>query len=520
MEELPLTCKHLYTPGLSTIEKNNINSLLEKLNGVLHEIPLKQLDSAYYELEATLLRLKRLLPSESRLLGSGFLDEYSQKQEMFKVLEEELVLFLRENLLVNCLGLEDWSKNSREIHSTLKELGVHPYNYQKQKTGKILQNWLAAIKKNQNLSSANLSLYILLYKNRMYSFRENVPYEFSNIRDFVKKLLHSESEGLIFQEIYFAELELRKHLQNKFRKLYLPDTRPKYHKAKELLESTSEEFILLLHQEYAYKMNDSLKAQMLANEEMSKFHQSMNSELKIAGKQMSRFVQKELPRDDDRIEFAIWYDPLLALGGDYYRVLKVSEDAYGIFLADIAGHGISAAMYINTLDYCFQKLTKFYEKPGKLIRSLNEELYGKISDFFITAIYIHIDLKKQKVTYCNAGHPKAVLYQLEETKQHKGIWFLRQTGKVLGLFPKNTYREESLHYDTKVRLIAMTDGVIEIFNDEQQVLGERGLFRSFLDTNQLPLQETLEHVKQKVLSFLGEPTEQDDKTLLLTEFGQ
>lgn len=450
------------------------------------------------------------------MFSRRFLDEYSIKQKIFHILEEDLVHFLRNCLAEFPFTGNDSTKISREISFLLREIGVQPYPITSSPDKNICRDWLSTLDQRRNLDQPRLFAFLSLYRNFMYSFSSNIPFEFANTRDFITKFLNLHQQEMDFDEIYLCELHLKSELFGRLKSIYAKNKLQRK-TAFELVESIVSEFMLLLLQEYSYKMTDSLNEQMQKNDKIAKINKSLDSDLKIASKQMRKIVQNKLPDDDKRIQFALWYSPLIDVGGDYYKVEKLSADEYAIFLADIAGHGITAAMYINTLDYCYQKLAKYQNRPAKLMQALNEELYGKIGDFFITGIYLYINLKKQQIIYSNAGHPKAVAYHLQPNPNRRDIWFLRQTGRVLGLFPRNNYNEKQIFYQQTCRIAVFTDGLIETFNDKQEILGERGLFTSFLDTNPLSLENTLEHVKQQILMFLGEPSDQDDKTLILCE---
>ncbi|MCE9500433.1 MAG: serine/threonine-protein phosphatase, partial [Leptospira sp.] len=284
---------------------------------------------------------------------------------------------------------------------------------------------------------------------------------------------------------------------------------------KEIITNLSDDFIKVLHSEFAGELEKNLSEQKSATIEIIKEKATMDSEIRLAGKQQNKNLQQTLPEGDERIHFSVWYSPLMTVGGDYYRVIRLDDNEYALFLADISGHGIGAAMHINTLRLGFDENLHYKDKPEKLLRKLSDYLYGKIGDNFVTAIYVHINLKRKIIRYCNAGHPKAFLYELVDGQ--KGARFLRPTGKVLGLFQKSHFRDTEISISPKERLVLYTDGISESFNKSKQMLGERGLLRALTGSNNLSPEATIEKVKNFLLTFQKEMVVEDDRCLILTD---
>jgi serine phosphatase RsbU (regulator of sigma subunit) len=248
---------------------------------------------------------------------------------------------------------------------------------------------------------------------------------------------------------------------------------------------------------------------------MAAQNELLQTEFTSAGKLHSKKIQKKLPDASEQIQFALWYEPLLAVGGDYYRVIQLNENQYSIFLGDITGHGISAALYYNILHLSFESAISYLPHPGKLIKKLNEALYGKLDGNFVTAIAVFIDLKKRIIKYCSAGHPKAFLYYYKSSPRNAR--FLRPCGKIIGLFNKLDFREEKIEYSDHLRLVVYTDGITETFNQERKIFGERRFLNALEETQLIPIESAIEKVKTTLNKFSNDIRAEDDRCLIITQ---
>ena len=55
------------------------------------------------------------------------------------------------------------------------------------------------------------------------------------------------------------------------------------------------------------------------------------------------------PADSPEASFAIYYQPLEEAGGDFYDVVPIDAEVYGYFVADVSGHGVTAAFLTSAI---------------------------------------------------------------------------------------------------------------------------------------------------------------------------
>ncbi|MCK6380888.1 MAG: serine/threonine-protein phosphatase [Leptospiraceae bacterium] len=441
------------------------------------------------------------------------------RENLYEFLKDDLIFFLQKILSGAKISdsFPDISTIHKDIIQILKELGVYVYYPVGKDFAKtsIIERWYTQLSKTNALTLPKIINFFDIYRNRLYSLTEKCPYEFSDLNKIVRKMLKSENYEISFEEIYSAEHLLRDEILFALLRQIAPNNRLEYLVGKEIIVDLSNQFIKILHQEFSDDLKKDLNEQKIVADEIIKEKETIDTEFKLAKKLQTKTLQK-LPETDERIHFSLWYSPLIHVGGDYYSVNQFDTNEYSLFLADISGHGISAAMLLNTVKISFEKyLATYKDRPEKLIRKMNDELYGKIGDNFVTAIYVYINLKKKIIRYCNAGHPKAFLYPL--TGSRPKVRFLRQTGKVLGIFQKANFRDEELKLQEKERLIIYTDGISETFNHSKQMFGERGILRAFSNSDSNNGELAIEQMKDNLKIFQGNYPVEDDRCLILCD---
>jgi serine phosphatase RsbU (regulator of sigma subunit) len=162
------------------------------------------------------------------------------------------------------------------------------------------------------------------------------------------------------------------------------------------------------------------------------------------------------------------YIPMEQVGGDFYDFHVIDENKFGIFISDVSGHGIPAALIASMIKIAFFTLKKYAQDPKELIRRLNNILSDKIKGRFITAGYMLVDLEKNKVIYASAGHPPIYIYKKEE----KSLAEFIAKGMLIGYNEKEEYDEISINVKKGDKIILYTDGIIEAFNNKGEIFGE------------------------------------------------
>ncbi|MCP5102715.1 MAG: SpoIIE family protein phosphatase [bacterium] len=223
--------------------------------------------------------------------------------------------------------------------------------------------------------------------------------------------------------------------------------------------------------------------------------QRLEEELRIA-----RSIQlKLLPPDSfetERFEIAAVNIPATEIAGDYFDYFYKENDYLSMLVADVSGKGASAAFYMAELKGVINHLQKTEITPAALIAechaSLNES-FDRVT--FITMNMAKLIIPEQKFILSRAGHTPALFYNAEEKKCGE----LFPDGMAIGLinFHRDKIKEIEVNYKKGDILFLFSDGLSEIMNDDEEMLGVENLKRIIKNNSDLSAEE----IKKKLLDF-------------------
>jgi PAS domain S-box-containing protein len=213
---------------------------------------------------------------------------------------------------------------------------------------------------------------------------------------------------------------------------------------------------------------------------------------------------------DPRVAFQHYYLPLDVVGGDYYATVQVDADRFAFLLADVCGHGVAAALYTVYLDALWQNHRDLLAHPAATARTLSDRLADFVDDdsSFVTAIFGLIDLERMCLTLASAGGPPPLLFRQDGRCEE-----LKGTGIPLGCIAGAGYDETTVPLRSGDRLLAFSDGVLEISDAGGQLLGVDGL-RHILDEVGYPASSYLSVVEERLLTSSDRIRFNDDLTFL------
>ena len=223
-------------------------------------------------------------------------------------------------------------------------------------------------------------------------------------------------------------------------------------------------------------------------------------------------VKCELPQDS-RVSFEMRYQPRDIVGGDFFRIEKMGDDRYAIFVADAKGHGVAAALYTLLLRSLWQEHRPDLESPSRFMGIVNDRLHALVHDagYFGTAVLAAYDAASGELRLVRAGHPSPLLFRAKGMVEAIGC-----ANPALGLFKSTTYQETSERLAPGDALLLYTDGATELFDREDHELGKEGLLQlartQICDGSATGFH--LDQLEEQLLRFTNQIHLPDDLTLV------
>ncbi len=166
-----------------------------------------------------------------------------------------------------------------------------------------------------------------------------------------------------------------------------------------------------------------------------------------------------LPREldfPDSLEAHVFYRPMGGLGGDYYQTAALTDGRRGLLLADVAGHGLAAAMNASTVHIAFHAALGAAADAGDLLTRMNRILAADHNYRFVSAVYVIVNLETLELELSSAGHPDALLHRLQGGLERAG-----QESPWLGMLADFQYETVRLQAQPGDVLLLYTDGLYE-----------------------------------------------------------
>jgi len=217
------------------------------------------------------------------------------------------------------------------------------------------------------------------------------------------------------------------------------------------------------------------------------------------------------PEDCPGASFAVFYKPLEGAGGDFYDVVAVDSDVFGYFVADISGHGVSAAFLTSAIKALLRQYTGPLFSPADTMRgvdSVMRQILGE--EQYLTACYVHLNRRTSRLSVVSAGHPPLIVVTAAGEVQT-----LEMDGDPLGMFSSVVLQHKEIRVSRGDRFFLYTDGLIECSLGGRRRDGISRLVYSCVHHRKYSLTEAVSTIAGEIQS--GAESINDDLLLLGVE---
>lgn len=252
-------------------------------------------------------------------------------------------------------------------------------------------------------------------------------------------------------------------------------------------------------------------------------HSAVLSREMAHARRVQRHILPLEPPHVDGVQIVAEYVPATDIGGDLFDIIPLEPGRVAFFMADVAGHGIGAAL--NTM--VIKSQLSIWGKPGitvtETLGMLNNHLFALTDLDYATAVYAILDVPSRQLEYAVAGHPNPLLLRRDEAVRMLEVSRLPasssgfRAGLPLGLFEDGIYVSERVQLVPHDRVLLFTDGVIEWRDGEDNLLGMEGLRTLLEASGGQPLKAQVPWVLDQLKSLSPGQPPADDVNLLAFE---
>lgn len=242
---------------------------------------------------------------------------------------------------------------------------------------------------------------------------------------------------------------------------------------------------------------------------------SLERELQTVAEIQRSLLPQELP-DIAGFDVAAHYHTSARAGGDYYDFFPLENGQWGIFIADVSGHGTPAAVLMAITHAIAHSQPGSHTPPAALLTYLNNELTRSYTSAgtFVTAFYGVLDPRRRLLTYSVAGHNPPRLQ-----RGHSVISVDGASALPMGIMLDQMYSESHIELAPHDMLLLYTDGITEAMspshaNPPRDMFGTHRLDQILMDHRDASAEQCVANIREAVHAHTEGSPSADDQTII------
>ncbi len=255
-------------------------------------------------------------------------------------------------------------------------------------------------------------------------------------------------------------------------------------------------------------------AMMLQNTRMhdeTLLRDRLKYDLELAAKIQKSFLPREVISVEG-LELFAEYRAAYAVGGDFYDVFWVGEDKLAVFVGDISGKGVAAALLMARISSELRVAALAHVEPAAVMTAMNEAILASDQpELFFTAIYLTFDVKTGEINLANAGHPTP--YWCRPGKPLEAI--TGGASSAIGILDDPGFIATSFCLERGESLVLYTDGVVEAADARGGLYGSGRLEDCLAGVTSTRPNDIAERILRSVEEHAMDTAVSDDLTLFI-----
>ncbi|MDF7808587.1 SpoIIE family protein phosphatase [Pontiellaceae bacterium B12219] len=266
------------------------------------------------------------------------------------------------------------------------------------------------------------------------------------------------------------------------------------------------------------------------SDQIGAIKEEMENDVRMAGKLQKSFSSATYPvfpegaaSETQCIEFLHRFILNMQVSGDYCSILRVSDTEAGIFICDVQGAGIRAALGTALIRGILQEIDDLAGDPGAFLSRINSRLFpllnmdGALLD--TSACYVLLNLETGGLKMASAGHPFPLWFKGDS----KACWLCPEKelhSPTLGVEAQVQYETLEFQIEPGDAVILFTDGLFSVKNNMDDAYGLKRLFDSAHSFAGEPLEDIFQGLEDDALAFSKDRKFSDDVCLVGFKFRQ
>jgi sigma-B regulation protein RsbU (phosphoserine phosphatase) len=215
------------------------------------------------------------------------------------------------------------------------------------------------------------------------------------------------------------------------------------------------------------------------------------------------------------LAYEAYYKPARYVSGDYYDLIQLQPNRWGIAVGDVSGKGVGAALLMASLQASLRaQAMHSHSDISTLISDVDRlVLAASPRHLYASLFYGEFDSATLQLRYINAGHHAPLV--LRWTDDRCETFNLDSTSTALGLLENSRFEANTIQLKKNDLFVAYTDGITESENSDRAQWGRERLGKVLEVCRDSTPAQIVNRILGEVLAFSANQPQRDDMTLLV-----
>ena len=211
------------------------------------------------------------------------------------------------------------------------------------------------------------------------------------------------------------------------------------------------------------------------------------------------------------LDIACLIEPAMAIGGDFYDVIRLEDGRVLVVVADVSGKGIPAALFMAVTMTLIRTAARQFSAPDEIARQVNTALSANNPrGMYATLFCCIVDTAKMTLCCVNAGHPSPVLLRPGEAPSLP----FDSTSSPIGMFDTLSVEVQRVDLRPGDGVVMYSDGVSEAFDAAGETFELEDLIACLAPAAGKSAASMTSGLREAVRMHVGSHPQSDDITIL------
>ncbi|NLW50088.1 MAG: SpoIIE family protein phosphatase [Candidatus Brocadiaceae bacterium] len=257
----------------------------------------------------------------------------------------------------------------------------------------------------------------------------------------------------------------------------------------------------------------------LLNQELTIRNRELEQGLAMAHRLQEALMPQHYPHVKN-VGFSHKYTPAEAIGGDVFQIIGVDENRAAIFIADVSGHGVRAAIVTSIVKTVIDYINVADKSPSDVLKDFNSRFRSVLGpmtpQIYATAAFMIVDGHRRRLSLACAGHP-APLHVSKRKATAEPLMDIDHTGPALGFLSDPEYPTVECELEAGDIVLGFTDGIFEVLSKDDEMFGLQRLQRLVASHTRLVPRDLIQRLISETNEFMGTTRRPDDVCLVAVE---